>query len=74
MADNTPSREELDRNQQIYSDVVAKYYGDPDFKAKMDADPTAVLKAEGMDLPEGVTVKLLFNSEKTLNIVLPMPD
>ena len=74
MADHTPSREELDRNQQIYSDVVAKYYGDPDFKAKMDADPTAVLKAEGMDLPEGVTVKLLFNSEKTLNIVLPMPD
>ena len=74
MADKTPSREELDRNQQIYSDVVAKYYGDPDFKAKMDADPTAVLKAEGMDLPEGVTVKLLFNSEKTLNIVLPMPD
>lgn len=74
MADNTPTREELDRNQRIYSDVVAKYYGDPDFKAKMDADPTAVLKAEGMDLPEGVTVKLLFNDDKVLNIVLPLPE
>ena len=74
MADNNPSREELDRNQQIYSDVVAKYYGDPDFKARMDADPTAVLKAEGMDLPEGTTVKLLFNNDKLLNIVLPAPD
>ena len=74
MADKTPTREELDRNQRIYSDVVAKYYGDPDFKAKMDADPTTVLKAEGMDLPEGVTVKLLFNSDKVVNIVLPMPE
>ena len=74
MADNAPSREELDRNQRVYSDVVAKYYGDPDFKAEMDANPTAVLKAEGMELPPGATVKLLFNSDKLINIVLPTPD
>lgn len=65
----TPER--LERNQQAYADVVAKYYGDPDFKAKVDADPTAVLKAEGIDIPAGASVKLLFNTEKLLHIVLP---
>ena len=35
LADLTPER--VERNQQIYADIVAKYYGDPDFKAKVDA-------------------------------------
>ena len=37
LAELTPER--IERNQRIYADVVAKYYGDPDFKAEMDADP-----------------------------------
>ena len=63
--------ERLDRNQQVYADVVAKYWGDPDFKAKVDADPTSVLKAEGIAIPEGATVKLRFNTANLLHIVLP---
>ncbi len=74
MAESKLTREQVERNQRIYSDVVAKYYGDPDFKAKVDADPTAVLKAEGLDVPEGARVELLFNTEKLMHIVLPMPD
>ena len=68
----TPER--VERNQQVYADVVAKYYGDPDFKARMDADPTAVLKAEGLEIPSGAEVKLLFNTENLLHIVLPALD
>ena len=67
------SPERLERNQQVYADVVARYYGDPDFKAAVDADPTAVLKTEGLDVPEGATIKLLFNTEKLLHVVLPAP-
>jgi hypothetical protein len=65
--------EEFAKNQQIYADVVAKYYGDPQFKAKVDANPTKVLKAEGFYLPDGAKVKLLFNDEKLVHIVLPAP-
>ena len=71
LAELTPER--IERNQQIYADVVAKYYGDPDFKAEMDADPTRVLKDEGLDIPEGATVKLVFNTDNLLHIVLPAP-
>ena len=71
IADLTPER--VARNQQIYANIVAKYYGDPDFKAQMDADPTKVLKAEGLEMPDGAEVQLLFNTEKLLHIVLPAP-
>ncbi len=65
---------DLKERQQLYADVVAKYYGDPDFKAKMDADPTAVLKAEGFDFPEGAKVKLVFNTSDLVHILLPAPS
>ena len=40
----------------------------------MDADPTGVLAAEGFEIPKGAKVKLLFNTEKLLHIVLPAPS
>lgn len=71
LAELTPER--IERNQRIYAEVVTRYYGDPDFKAEMDADPARVLKDEGLDIPEGTAVKLLFNTGKLLHIVLPIP-
>ena len=67
------SPESIRRNQEIFIDVVAKYYGDPDFQAKVDADADGVLRAEGLDLPEGAKVKLLFNTDKLIHVVLPSP-
>lgn len=71
IADLTPER--VERNQRVYADIVAKYYGDPDFKANVDKNPTAVVKAEGLEVPDGAEVKLLFNTDKLLHIVLPIP-
>ncbi len=68
------SRDMVERSQQIFADIVAKYYGDPDYKAKVDTDPTGVLRAEGLEIPEGAKVKLLFNAENLIHIVLPMPE
>lgn len=65
--------EEFAKNQRIYADFVAKYYGDPDFRAKVDANPTVALKAEGLYIPDGAKVKLLFNEGKVIHIVLPGP-
>lgn len=71
-ADVTP--EQIEEGQKIYADIVARYYGDPDFKAKVDANPTEVLRAEGLEIPEGTRVQLLFNSENLVHIVLPAPS
>ena len=65
------SYEDIERSQKIFANVVAKYYGDPDFKAQVDADPAGTLRKEGLNVPPGVTVKLLFNTDKVMHVVLP---
>lgn len=61
----------IEKGQEIFANIVARYYGDPEFKARMDANPAEVLREENMEIPEGVSVKLLFNTDNTLHIVLP---
>ncbi len=62
---------DFERNQQAFSDVLARYYGDPDFRAKLEANPTEVLKGAGVDIPANSKVELLFNTDKLVHIVLP---
>jgi hypothetical protein len=40
----------------LYQQVVAKCWADAEFKAKLLADPKAVLSAEGLIVPEGKNV------------------
>ncbi|MDD9806990.1 MAG: hypothetical protein OXU34_01765 [Gammaproteobacteria bacterium] len=59
-------------NKSIKS-LAKRYRSDSAFKAKVDADPAAALRSEGCgDLaPEGYSVKLHLNDEKTMHIVFP---
>ena len=36
--------------------IIAKAWRDPAFKAELIANPAAALKAEGIDMPAGITV------------------
>lgn len=65
-------RETLERNQRAYADIVAKYYGDPEFREQMDRNPTATVKEEGLDVPESAEVKLVFSTEKLRHVILPL--
>lgn len=65
------SQQEFEENQKKFLDIIARYYGDPDFKAEVDSDPTQALKDEGVDIPDGSKVELLFNTDKKVHIVLP---
>ena len=54
-----------------YGKVVAKAWRDPSFKAKLIADPRAILAEAGVAIPAGVTVKVLEDTATHLNFVLP---
>ena len=58
-------------NAAAYGKVVARAWRDPAFKAKLLADPQAVLKEAGMAVPAGVTVKVVENTAMHLHFVLP---
>ncbi len=51
--------------------VIAKCWSDESFKQKLLADPVATLKAEGVALPDGLSVKALENTDKVFHLVIP---
>ena len=58
------------QNDQI-NNILAKCWADASFKQQLLADPTAVLKAEGVEIPAGYTIRVLENTDKVVNYVLP---
>ena len=65
------SREQRDEQAKAYGRIVAKAWADEAFKQRLLADPAAVLKAEGLAVPEGVELRLVENTDKVVHLTLP---
>ncbi len=63
----------MDHEQQgkKINQLIAKCWSDEGFKQKLLADPAAVLKAEGVALPDGLSVKALENTDTVFHLVIP---
>ncbi|HEY9826124.1 MAG TPA: NHLP leader peptide family RiPP precursor [Stenomitos sp.] len=57
--------------RSMRSRIVLRAREDPSFKAQLQANPKAVLQAEGLPIPDTTTVSLLENSPEQLYLVLP---
>ena len=53
------------------SQLVAKCWADEGFKRQLLADPKATLKAEGVELPAGLSCKAVENTDKVFHLVIP---
>ena len=51
--------------------IIAKAWADEEFKQRLLADATAVLREEGVDVPQGLQVRALENTDKVFHLVLP---
>ena len=51
--------------------VITKCWEDEAFKARLLADPATTLRAEGVQVPEGVTVTLVVDTEGVRTLVIP---
>ena len=56
---------------QKMNQLIAKAWADEAFKQQLLADPATVLKAQGLELPAGLTVKVLENTDQLVHLVLP---
>jgi nitrile hydratase len=55
--------------------IVAKSWADEDYKQRLLSDASAVLKEEGIGVPEGLNIKVLEDTSKKVHLVLPAaPD
>src|SRR5262245_36486748 len=65
--------EAMHPQQVAYYKVAARAWSDPAYKARLMADPAAVLKEAGVDLPAGMKLKAVENTGDTMHFVLPAP-
>jgi len=61
----------MSETDNTYGKIIAKAWRDPAFKAALIANPAAALKAEGIDVPAGMAVTVVENTDKQFHLVLP---
>ena len=65
----------MNEQTKQYQQIIAKCWADEDFKSQLMADPAAVLKAEGMALPEGVNGNAVEDTAQSVQFLIPAkPD
>ena len=62
---------EQQRGQKQWARIVAKAWADEDYKQRLMSNPAAVLLEEGMEMPEGVELKIVEATDKLAWMVLP---
>ena len=51
--------------------IVLKAWTDETFKQQLLADPAAVMKANGIPVPKGITITAVENTDKAVFVTLP---
>jgi hypothetical protein len=54
-----------------YQQLIAKCWADEAFKQRLMADPAATLKQEEMEVPEGITIHVVENTDQAFYLVIP---
>jgi Nitrile hydratase, alpha chain len=52
--------------------ILTKCWSDEDFKRRFLADPEGTLKAEGFEVPAGLSIRALENTDKVFHLVIPI--
>src|SRR3954469_9114558 len=55
-----------------WSKIVAKAWADPEFRAKLEADPKLVLRERGIEVPDEVYLKTTDDTVNSLGVIRPM--
>ncbi len=65
----------MTEERNAFTDLLAACWKDDALKARFMADPKAVLAERGIEMPDGIDVNVVENTDNTVHITLPMaPD
>ncbi len=67
------SPEDLQQYHTLIERITDRYYEDADFRETLDSDARAALADMGLQLPEGIEVKVVASTSRQAYVVLP-PD
>ncbi|HVX15482.1 MAG TPA: NHLP leader peptide family RiPP precursor [Pirellulales bacterium] len=57
--------------QKAWGKLVARAWSDDDFKQRLIDDPAAVLAEEGIEVPAGIELKVVEDTDDVCHLVLP---
>ena len=63
----------MTEERNALTDLFAACWKDDALKARFMADPKAVLAERGIEMPEGIDVNVVENTDNTVHITLPVP-
>lgn len=58
-------------SQAILAQIQSKCWTDASYKTQLLADPAGVFKTEGLQVPQGVELRVLENTERVSYLVIP---
>ena len=67
------SAEAYRRSIGAFHDLASRYHSDADYRRRVEADPVATFRENGIELPRGVEIRVTANTDDKLHVVLP-PD
>ena len=56
-----------------WAEIVAQTWQNPPFRQRVLTDPSSVLRERGIELPAGVQVRVVEDTDETIHLVLPPP-
>ena len=71
------SDEDLEKafgEEEAYVKIIKKAWSDENFKAELLANPATVLKDGGVQMPDGVEVKMFEATDKLVHFIIPCPS
>lgn len=57
--------------KDVWKKVVAKAWADPEWKARLLADPAEVLREEGVNVPDGLKIRVMEELPGVRTFILP---
>ncbi|MDG2030107.1 MAG: NHLP leader peptide family RiPP precursor [Phycisphaerales bacterium] len=63
----------MNNESNALSDLFAACWNDAALKERFMQDPKAVMAEHGIDVPEGMDVNIVENSDTCMNITMPAP-
>lgn len=71
MANQQPSQEQMQEAARQNAQFMAKVWSDPQFKQRLVQDPAGVMREQGIEVPQGIDVRVVENTENVFYLVLP---
>jgi len=51
--------------------IIARCWEDEEFKKRLMADPAKILDAEGVNVPDGVSIRVMEDTEQVRTLIIP---